>query len=68
MFGWRRYGSFAEELTIYLALVAVGAIPVIIALVHRTGLGVEPTLGLLMIFLGIMGLVYLAWSRRDRTA
>ena len=68
MFGWRRNGSFAEELTIYVALVAVGAIPVVVALVQRSGLGVEPTIGLLMIFLGILGLAYLAWSRRDRTA
>ena len=68
MFGWRRNGSFIEELIVYLVLVAVGAIPVVAALVRRTGLGVEPTIGLLMIFLGILGLFYLAWSRRDRTA
>ena len=68
MLGWRRNGSFIEELIVYVVLVVVGAIPVVAALVQRGGLGVQPTIGLLMIFLGILGLLYLAWSRRDRAA
>ena len=67
MRGWRRNGTLIEDLIVYLGLVAVGAIPVIAALVRRAGLGAEPTIGLVMVFLGIAGLAYLAWSRRDRT-
>lgn len=67
MVSTRHSWSDAEELIVYLALVAVGAIPVGIALAHHSGLGAEATIGLLMIVGGIIGLTYLAWSRRDRT-
>jgi len=62
----RRGRSSTEELIIYIALVAVGTIPVTIAIAHRSGLGTEGTIGLLMIVAGIVGLTYLAWSHRDR--
>ena len=49
--------ALGEELIIYVALCVVGAIPVS-DLVSRGGaFGVEPTLGLLMIAVGISGLV-----------
>ncbi len=68
MLGRRRNWTVVEDLIVYLSLIAVGAIPVGAALVERTGLGAQPTIGLVMIFLGILGLTYLAWSRHGQRA
>jgi hypothetical protein len=62
----RQYLSGLEELLIYLALVIVGAIPIGVALVNRTGFGGEATIGLLMLLAGISGLTFRAWSHRHR--
>ncbi len=66
----RRHISWTEveDLIVYLALVVVGAIPVTSALARRAGLGAEATIGLVLMFLGVVGLTYLAWPRRDRPA
>ncbi len=64
----RRSWARIEDLIVYVSLIVVGAIPVGSALVRKTGLGAEPTIGLVMIGLGLLGLTYLAWSRRDRSA
>jgi hypothetical protein len=44
-----------EELVLYALLVAIGAIPVVIALVEGVALGVEATLGLGMVSAGLIG-------------
>ena len=54
----------AEELILYGLLVAIGAIPVALALVQGGVFGVEPTLGLVMLCMGLLGVsLYL---RRNR--
>ncbi len=50
----------SEERILYLGLCAVGAIPVVIALLRGDGFGVDATLGLLMALAGLAGL----WNRR----
>ena len=57
-----------EDLIVYLSLIVVGAIPTVGALVRRSGLGAEATVGLVMMFLGVLGLAVLAWSRRHHVA
>jgi hypothetical protein len=51
----------SEELLFYGLLVVIGVIPVVIALVQRTVLGVEATLGLMMACAGIAGAIVHAW-------
>jgi hypothetical protein len=53
----RPAAALGEELILYVALCAVGAIPVVIALVRGGAFGVEPTLGLAMIAAGLLGLL-----------
>lgn len=54
-----------EELILYALLIAIGAIPVAIALGEQAAFGVEATLGLIMMCLGALGgLGDLARSRR----
>ena len=53
-----------EELVLYGLLAAVGAIPVVIALVRHTPFGLEPTIGLLMVCAGMLGLVVRALRAR----
>ena len=69
MFADRSSKAHSEELIIYALLVAIGAIPVAIALVQRTVFGVEATLGLLMVCAGATGAIVHAWrARNHRTA
>lgn len=51
-----RPGRNAEEPVLYGLLVAIGAIPVVIAVLRGGMFGVEPTLGLVMLCLGLIGL------------
>jgi hypothetical protein len=44
-----------EERLLYALLLAIGAIPVIVALVDHRTFGVDATLGLLMILAGTLG-------------
>jgi hypothetical protein len=55
--GERAAAALGEELIIYVALCGVGAIPVAGALSHGGAVGVEATIGLLMIAAGLVGLV-----------
>lgn len=56
-----------EELVLYALFVAIGAIPVVLALVHGGTFGVDATLGLLMISAGALGALAHAWRiRRHR--
>jgi len=48
--------SPSEELVLYAALVAIGAIPVIVALVGAITWGFDATLGTLMTAAGLLGL------------
>jgi hypothetical protein len=58
----------SEELIFYGLLVVIGVIPVVIALVQRTILGVEATLGLMMACAGIAGAIVHVWrAHRHRT-
>jgi hypothetical protein len=52
----------SEELLFYGLLVVVGVIPVVIALVQRSVLGVEATLGLMMACAGIAGAIGYVWQ------
>ena len=56
--------SPSEELVLYAALVAIGAIPVIVALVGAIPWGVDATLGVLMTAAGLIGLLGLWRLRR----
>lgn len=58
----------SEELIIYGLLVAIGAIPVAIALAERAAFGAEATLGLLMVCAGAIGAINVALSSRARRA
>lgn len=44
-----------EELISYGLLFVIGAIPVAIALIQRAAFGVEATIGLLMVCIGVIG-------------
>jgi len=46
-----------EELAIYFALSAIGAIPIATALIGGGAFGVEATIGLGMALVGVVGLV-----------
>jgi hypothetical protein len=50
-----RASASYEELVLYVLLVAVGAIPVILAAVQEEAFGVEATIGLLMMGAGVLG-------------
>lgn len=54
-----------EELILYVALCAVGAIPAVTTLARGAAFGVEPTLGLLMVLAGLIGLVGLVVAGPD---
>ena len=54
--GERAAAALGEELIIYVALCGVGAIPVAGVLSRGGAFGVEPTIGLLMMIAGIVGL------------
>jgi hypothetical protein len=58
--------SHPEELILYGLLLAIGAIPVAIALVERIAFGVEATLGLLMACAGAIGAI--AYARRTQAS
>lgn len=45
-----------EERLVYAALCVVGAIPVAVAIAHGGAFGAEPTIGLLMVLGGAIGL------------
>ncbi len=45
----------SEEIVIHALLVAIGAIPVVLALVQHAHFGAEATLGLLMLAAGVSG-------------
>lgn len=47
--------ALREELILYCLLIAIGAIPVVLALVGGAAFGVDATLGLLMMFGGALG-------------
>jgi hypothetical protein len=47
----------SEEVIVYAALCVVGAIPIAVALGRGGALGVEPTLGMLMVLAGAAGLI-----------
>jgi hypothetical protein len=53
-----------EELVLYGLLVVIGAIPVGLAVASGTRLGAPATLGLLMMFAGIIGVLVDARGRR----
>src|SRR5439155_26767194 len=53
-----------EELILYGMLIAIGAIPVVIALAERATFGADATLGLLMVGAGAVGAI--AYTRRVR--
>ena len=57
-----------EELVLYALLVAIGAIPVVLALVDGGTFGVEATIGLLMVSAGLLGALAYLWraALRDR--
>lgn len=57
-----------EELILYALLVAIGAIPVVIAIAQRAVFGVEATLGLLMVAVGLVGAAFHARRTRHRRA
>jgi hypothetical protein len=58
----------SEELLFYGLLVAIGVIPVVIAVVQRTVFGVEATLGLMMACTGIVAAIVHTWrTHRPRT-
>ena len=50
----------SEELVLYGALVGIGGIPVVVALLGATQFGFDATLGTLMTAAGLLGL----WRRR----
>jgi len=55
-----------DELILCAFLLVIGAIPVVIAIVHKEVFGFDATLGLLMMCGGILGLVippFRAWIR-----
>jgi hypothetical protein len=57
-----------EELVLYGLVAAIGTIPVVIALVAHEGFGLDATLGLLMMLIGLAGIVVqLARTRRSRS-
>jgi len=49
-----------EELIFYVALCVLGAIPVSLLIARGGAIGVEPTVGLMMIVAGLAGLIR-AW-------
>ena len=53
-----------EELILYALFIAIGAIPVVLALADGGTFGVDATLGLLMICAGALGAVAHAWRIR----
>ena len=55
-----------EELIIYTLLMITGAIPVSHALAAGGHVGVEPTIGALMIIAGVIGVIMYAWSAAHR--
>jgi hypothetical protein len=46
-----------EEMILYVLLVAIGAIPVVLALVDGSRIGVEATIGLIMVCAGLLGVI-----------
>jgi hypothetical protein len=58
--------SYPEELILYGLLVVIGAIPVVIALIRGAVLGVETTLGLLMVCAGVIGAIVHARRAHNR--
>jgi len=58
--------AFPEELIVYSLLIGIGAIPVVTAIVEHTALGVEATLGLIMVCAGLLGVFACLWRAFDR--
>ena len=56
-----------EQLLLYALIAAIGIIPVIVAVVHGGVFGPEPTIGLLMLGIAIVGLLTMwRFARRRR--
>ena len=55
-----------EELILYALLVAIGAIPAVLALVDGGALGVEATIGLIMVCAGLRGTFACSWRAAMR--
>jgi hypothetical protein len=53
-----------QDSTLYWMLLAIGSIPVAIALARHAAWGFQPTLGGILVFCGLCGLVGLALQRR----
>ncbi|MDB4959989.1 MAG: hypothetical protein JWO36_7558 [Myxococcales bacterium] len=62
----RETGPRTEEIIAYSILIIAGAIPVSIALRKGGDFGVEPTIGIILISLGILGFVITLAHRRPR--
>jgi hypothetical protein len=58
VFADRSSRRHSEELIFYGLLVAIGAIPVVIASADHAAFGVEATLGLLMLGAGVIGAIF----------
>lgn len=46
-----------EELVVYVALVLIGVLPIIGTVVQGGPMGVEPSIGFLMVLVGVLGLI-----------
>jgi uncharacterized membrane protein YdjX (TVP38/TMEM64 family) len=55
-----------EELILYALLVAIGAIPVVLALADGGRFGVEATIGLIMLCAGLLGAFACFWRAAMR--
>jgi len=58
----------AEELILYAVLVAIGVIPVAIALARHARFGAEETIGLLMVAVGAFAFAHALRRHRRRSA
>ena len=52
-----------EGFILYGILAAIGAIPVVVALVERAEFGSDATLGLIMLVVGLVGMLATRWAR-----
>jgi hypothetical protein len=55
-----------EELVLYALLAGIGIIPVAVALITRERFGLDATLGLLMVGIGLAGAIVCTWRSRRR--
>lgn len=59
----RQPAADPEGFILYGILAAIGAIPVVVALVERTMFGADATLGLIMLAVGVVGMLATQWAR-----